>query len=56
MNNHMQYVNSTMNEINNLCSELYEALADKDVEEIKDIIRKLNKVLRDVHKSNHEDI
>ena len=52
----MQYVNSTMDEINDLCCELYEAMSDKDTSEIKDIIRKLSKVLKDVHKSNNEDI
>lgn len=56
MNNYMQYVNSTMNEINDLCTELYEALADQEIDDVRELIKKLNKVLRDIHKSNNEDI
>lgn len=52
----MQYVNSIMNEINDLCSELYESLSDRDIHETKEVIIKLTKVLRDVQKSNMEEI
>jgi hypothetical protein len=48
----MQYVNSTMDEINNLCAELYESLADRNDEDLKEAIRKLNKVLRYIQKTN----
>ena len=54
MNNYMQYVNSTMAEINDLCSELYESLADQDNHETTEVIKKLTKVLRDIQKSNDE--
>lgn len=50
----MQYVNSTMQEINDLCAELYESLADRNDEEVKEAIKKLGKVLRDIQKSNDE--
>lgn len=54
MNNYMQYVNSTMDEINDLCSQLYESLADKDTEEAKSVIIKMIKALRDIQKSTDE--
>ena len=54
MDKYMQYVNSTMSEINDLCSELYESLADKDYNESSEVIKKLSKVLRDIQKSNDE--
>jgi hypothetical protein len=43
-----------MKEINDLCAELYESLADRNDEESKEVIRKLVKVLRDIQKSNDE--
>lgn len=54
MNEYMQYVNSLMDEINCLCSELYESLADKDFDESCDVAKRLTKVLRDIHRSNEE--
>jgi len=54
MNNYMQYVNSTMSEINDLCAELYESLADKNYNESSEVIKKLSKALRDIQKSNDE--
>lgn len=54
MNNYMQYVNSTMQEINDLCAELYESLADRNDEEVKEVIKKLGRVLRDIQKSKDE--
>jgi protein-arginine kinase activator protein McsA len=50
MNNLLQYVNSTMKEINSLSDELYESLIDKDFEETKEICDKLSKLLKDVRK------
>lgn len=54
MNNYMQYVNSTMKEINDLCAELYESLSDQDEKETKEVIRKIMRALRDVQKSSDE--
>lgn len=50
----MQYVNSTMKELYDLCAELYEALADKDEDESKEAIKKIGTVLRDIQKSKDE--
>jgi ElaB/YqjD/DUF883 family membrane-anchored ribosome-binding protein len=50
----MQYVNSTMKELYDLCAELYEALADKNDDESKEVVKKINAVLRDIQKSKDE--
>lgn len=54
MNQYMQYVNSTMDEINSLCAELYEALADKERKEVKEIVKKIVRSLRDIQISTDE--
>jgi len=54
MNEHIQYVNWTMNEINSLCSDLYESLCDKDPDEISNAVKKLLKALKDIQKSNDD--
>jgi hypothetical protein len=47
----VQWVNSTMDEIDDLNRELYEALIDGSHDEVESAIKKLNKVLLDVRKS-----
>jgi chorismate mutase len=43
-----------MKELYDLCAELYESLADKNDEESKEVIKKINSVLRDIQKSKDE--
>lgn len=43
-----------MNEINSLCSDLYESLCDKDPDEISNAVKKLLKALKDIQKSNDD--
>jgi hypothetical protein len=43
-----RYVNSTMDEVHELCSELYEAMIDMDKDGVKSSIINLKKVLTDV--------
>lgn len=43
-----------MKEIYDLCAELYEALADSDDDESKEVVKKINAVLRDIQKSKDE--
>jgi hypothetical protein len=47
----IQWVNSTMDEIDEYNRELYEALSDGSQEEVETAIKKLNKVLLDIRKS-----
>lgn len=56
MEKYIQYVNSTMDEINDLSSDLYEALVDKQDDDVRTVIKKLTKVLLDVKKSLNEEI
>ncbi len=51
-----QYIISTMDELNALTTELYEALMDKEFSESDKIIKDLIKALRDVQKSIKDDI
>lgn len=55
MISNVQYIISTMDEINNLTTEIYEALMDKDFEESNKKINDLIKTLRDVKKSINQD-
>ena len=43
-----RYVNSTMDEVHELCSELYEAMIDMDKDGVKSSIINLKKVLTDI--------
>ena len=43
-----RYVNSTMDEVHELCSELYEAMIDIDKDGVKSSIINLKKVLTDI--------
>lgn len=51
-----QYIISTMDELNALTTELYEALMDKEFSESDRIIKDLIKALRDVQKSIKDDV
>jgi hypothetical protein len=55
MISNVQYIISTMDEINTLTTELYEALMDKEFEESNKKINDLIKTLRDVKKSINQD-
>jgi len=48
----INYVNSTMNEDNEMTAELYESLIDEDSESTKDVINRLIKSLRDIYRSH----
>ena len=56
MKPHLQYVNSTMDEIDELTRDLYEALADGDTDTAKAIIKQFNKTLTDIKKSLNEEV
>jgi protein-arginine kinase activator protein McsA len=55
MISNVQYIISTMDEINTLTTDLYEALMDKEFEESNKKINDLIKTLRDVKKSINQD-
>jgi hypothetical protein len=48
----INYVNSTMAEVNEMTTELYESLIDGDSEATKDVVNRLIKSLRDIYKSH----
>lgn len=48
----VNYVNGVMNEINDLSCCIYEALMDKENEELKSNILNLIKVLKDLQKTH----
>lgn len=50
----LNYVNSTMEEINSLTDELYEALMDREFYIIDQICIKLSQAIRDVKRSCNE--
>lgn len=45
-----------MDEVHELCSELYEAMMDIEKKDVIESIRKLKKVLTDVQKSYNDDM
>lgn len=47
----VNYVNSTMQEVNDLSAELYEGLIDNEFDSVQEIIKKFNLVLRDITKT-----
>ncbi len=51
-NQFVNYVNSTMAEINEMTDELYEAMMDDDSEATKDVVNRLIKSLRDIYRSH----
>ena len=50
----VEYVNSTMNEINDLTDELYESMMDNERPVVLDTIEKLLKSLKDVRSSYNQ--
>ena len=47
----VSYVNSTMNELNELTSDLYEAMIDKQRSDILATIKSIRKCITDIQKS-----
>jgi len=52
----MEYINSTMKNINDLTDEIYESLADKDMATLNKSILTLIAILKDVQQSNKEEL
>jgi len=47
----MNYINSTMDELDSLNRDLYEALSDGEFKEVQSIIKKIRLVLNDIKES-----
>lgn len=47
----VNYVNSTMQEVNDLSAELYEGLIDNEFDSVQEVVKKFNLVLRDITKT-----
>jgi hypothetical protein len=52
----MEYINSTMKNINDLTDEIYEGLADGDTAALNKSINTLIAILKDVQQSNKEGL
>jgi hypothetical protein len=52
----MEYINSTMKNINDLTDEIYEGLADGELESVNDSILKLIAILKDVQQSIKKEL
>jgi hypothetical protein len=52
----MEYINSTMKNINDLTDEIYEGLADGDSDAVNKSIVKLMAILKDVQQSIKEEL
>ncbi len=53
--NLLTYVNSTMDEIHSLTSDLYESMIDNDKDNLNETIKSIRKVLVDIQKSYHDE-
>lgn len=53
--NLVTYVNSVMNEFNELGSDLYEAMIDMDHKGVNSAVVSLKKLLSDVQRSYHDE-
>lgn len=53
--NLLTYVNSTMDEVHSLTSDLYESMVDNDKETLNETIKSLRKVLSDIQKSYYDE-
>lgn len=51
----VNYVNSTMNEIYEHCTNLYEAMMDIDTDAISNTIKDLKKCLNDIQKTYRDE-
>ncbi len=56
MENKVASVNSTMNELNTLSDDLYEALMDSESKDVVIICKTLIKSLHDIKRSHEEEI
>lgn len=54
--NLITYVNSTMDEFNELGSDLYEAMIDMDHNGVQEAIRSIKKVLNDIQRSYQDEL
>lgn len=52
----MEYINSTMKNINDLTDEIYESLCDNDTIALNKSITTLIAILKDVQQSNKEEL
>lgn len=52
----INYINATMDMLNNLCSDLYEALMDQDNLAIETTITSLDNVLNDLNQTFKNEI
>lgn len=55
-NKHLNYVNSTMDEVYELSSDLYEAMIDMDKKAVSTVIKIYKKILSDIQKSYDEQL
>jgi len=53
--NLLAYVNSTMDEVYSLTSDLYESMVDNDRNTLIETIKSLRKVLSDIQKSYYDE-
>lgn len=53
--NLLAYVNSTMDEIHSLTSDLYESMIDNDKDNLNETIKSIRKVLVDIQKSYNDE-
>ena len=54
--NLITYVNSTMDEFNELSSDLYEAMIDMDHNGVQETIKSIKKVLSDIQRSYYDEL
>jgi mevalonate kinase len=50
------YVNSVMDELNNLSTELYEAMMDQENKEVKKIVEAMIPLLKDIQATHTNEI
>lgn len=50
-NKFVSYVNSTMGEIHDLASDLYEAMIDKDASSVQTVVINMKRALSDISRS-----
>jgi mevalonate kinase len=52
----INYINTTMDIIHDLCDELYEALMDNDTYEVDNVISNIDEVLKDLNQTLKNEI
>lgn len=50
------YVNSVMNELNELSTDLYEAMMDQENDEVKKIVDRMIPILKDIQSTHTNEI